>query len=143
MQRGFGSNSVDDLQAKQTFLERRKMRKNATYTVFFFITLGLAFTIHLQSLPNAKFFLIQSYSINAVLALAALLLLGFGMEKKKNNLANLYLITVAIKLIVYFLFFHPQFKLDGTVNRSEFFMFFIPYALGLLAEIILLARRFT
>jgi len=52
-------------------------------------------------------------------------------------------ITVALKLIVYFLFFHPQFQLDGTVTRNEFFMFFVPYALGLLAEIIFLARRFN
>ena len=36
MQRGFGSNSVDDLQAKQTFLERRKMiTQNAGLVVMF------------------------------------------------------------------------------------------------------------
>ena len=77
------------------------------------------------------------------MAIVALLLLGIGMRKKEDNLANLYLITVALKWIVYFLFFHPQFQLDGTVTRNEFFMFFVPYALGLLAEIILLARRFN
>jgi len=118
------------------------MRKNLTYTFIFFLTLGLVFSIHLRVFPQYQAFLIQSYSINAVLAITALLLLGVGMQKKKNNLANLYLITVALKLIVYFLFFHPQFKLDGIVTRNEFFMFFVPYALGLLAEIILLARRF-
>ena len=119
------------------------MRKNLTYTFIFFVTLGLVFNVHLQVFPQAQTFLIQSYTINAVLAIAALLLLGIGMHKKKNNLANLYLITVALKLTVYFLFFHPQFQLDGTVTRNEFFMFFVPYALGLLAEIILLARRFN
>ena len=119
------------------------MRKNLTYTFIFFVTLGLVFRIHLQVFPQAQAFLIQSYTINAVMAIVALLLLGIGMRKKEDDLANLYLITVALKLIVYFLFFHPQFQLDGTVTRNEFFMFFVPYALGLLAEIILLARRFN
>ena len=118
------------------------MKKNSFYLLSFLLLLGLSFLIHVQVIPQARAFLVQSYTINALVALVALVLLNFGMEKKKNNLANLYLLTVALKLVVYFLFFHPRFRLDGTVTRLEFFMFFIPYALGLFAEIVVLARRF-
>ncbi len=118
------------------------MKKNSIYLISFLLLLGLSFSIHVQAIPQAEAFLIQSYSINALLAVIALVLLNFGMEQKKNNLANLYLLTVALKLIVYFLLFHPRFQLDGRITRTEFFMFFIPYALGLFTEIVVLARRF-
>jgi hypothetical protein len=118
------------------------MKKKSIYLISFLLVLGLSFSIHIQAIPQAKAFLIQSYTINAFLAVIALVLLNYGMEQKKGNLANLYLSTVALKLVVYFLFFHPRFQLDGRITRLEFFMFFIPYALGLFAEIVVLARRF-
>jgi len=118
------------------------MKKNIGYLFLFLMSLGVALQVHLKALPEYKYFLFQSYAINAVLALVALLLLGYGMHKKKTNLSLLYLITVALKLAVYFLFFHPQFQLDGMLSRKEFFVFFIPYALGLFSEVVLLARRF-
>jgi len=118
------------------------MKKNISYLLIFLITLAVSLQVHLNALPEYKYFLFQSYAINAVLALVALLLLGYGMQKKKNNLSLMYLTTVALKLAVYFLFFHPQFQLDGMLSRKEFFVFFIPYAIGLFSEVVLLARRF-
>jgi len=118
------------------------MKKKSVFIIVLGIFYGISFMIHLQLSPGFKSFLIRSYSVNAIMSIIALLLLGFGMQQKKNNLANLYLATVAMKLIVYFLYFHPQFHAEGSITRKEFFMFFIPYALGLLAEIILLARRY-
>jgi hypothetical protein len=104
--------------------------------------MGVGLVFHLQFNPLAQTFLIQSYGINAVLALVALVLLGWGIDKKKSNLAVLYLFTVALKFSTYFIFFHPKFHLDGILIRQEFYIFFIPYALGLVLEIILLARRY-
>ena len=107
------------------------MRKNLTYTFIFFVTLGLVFSIHLQVFPQAQTFLIQSYTINAVLAIAALLLLGIGMRKKNNNLANLYLITVALKLIVYFLFFSSPIPIGWDRDTERVFHVFCSLCLGL------------
>ena len=104
--------------------------------------MGLGYIIQVQFNLGAKNFLQQSYAINSLLALAALLLLEWGIHKKKDNIAVLYLITVALKFITYFLFFHPRFYLDGVLNRQEFFIFFVPYAIGLILEIVLLARRY-
>ena len=116
--------------------------RNSLYLILFLLVLIGVFILHLQFDSGIKIFLIQSYFINAIMAILALLLLSIGMQHKKNNLANLYLLTVAIKLVVYFLFFHPKFKLDGNILRKEFFIFFIPYSIGLLAEIVMLGRRF-
>jgi len=104
--------------------------------------MGLGYIIQVQFNLGAKNFLQQSYAINSLLALAALLSLEWGIHKKKDNIAVLYLITVALKFITYFLFFHPRFYLDGVLNRQEFFIFFAPYAIGLILEIVLLARRY-
>ena len=76
------------------------------------------------------------------MAISAILLLGYGVAKKRNNLYEIYFLTVIIKLGVYVIFFYPKFKLDGIILKEEFFIFFIPYLVGLISEIFLLIRRF-
>ena len=78
-----------------------------------------------------------------VRVIIALFLLAWGIHHKKQNLATLYLITVALKSGVYFFYFHPRFEMDGVLTRSEFFIFFAPYAIGLLMEIVVLTRRYS
>tara|TARA_B110000285_G_C15126759_1_gene620741 strand:- start:1327 stop:1644 length:318 start_codon:yes stop_codon:yes gene_type:complete len=104
--------------------------------------MSLGLFIHIEFLPIRTEFLIQSYAINTFLALVALALLGWGIHHKKENLSILYLFTVTLKLLVYFLFFAPNFEIYGIITRSEFFIFFIPYAIGLILEIIVLVRGF-
>ena len=118
------------------------MKKNLVFALILFILFVATFAIHLKILPDAKEFLIKSYVLNATVASASLVLLAYGMRRRTNNLAYLYLFTVVIKLTIYLTFFNPQFQVDGNVTREEFFMFFVPYALGLLSEIVLLVRRF-
>ena len=117
------------------------MKKTLGFIISLLLLMGIGLVFHLQFNPLVQTFLIQSYGINAGMALVALILLGWGIDKKKSNLAVLYLITVALKFSTYFIFFHPKFHLDGIIIRQEFFIFFIPYALGLLLEIMLLARQ--
>ena len=115
------------------------------YTLYFILLLFTfisVFTIHLKFLPEFKHFLIQSYIVNILMALLALFLLNYGIHKNNKNLASIYLLTIALKLIIYFLFFYPKFRLDGNILKKEFFIFFVPYSLGLIVEIFLLARRF-
>jgi len=120
----------------------QRIKTITRFLIPLFVLMGLGYIIQVQFNLGAKNFLQQSYAINSFLALAALLLLEWGIHKKKDNIAVLYLITVALKFITYFLFFHPRFYLDGVLNRQEFFIFFAPYAIGLILEIVLLARRY-
>lgn len=118
------------------------MKKTPSFIISLLVLMGVGLVFHLQFNPLAQTFLIQSYGINVAMALVALMILGWGIDKKKSNLIVLYLITVALKFSTYFIFFHPKFYLDGILLRQEFFIFFIPYALGLLLEIMLLARKY-
>ena len=120
----------------------QRIKTITRFLIPLFVLMGLGYIIQVQFNLGAKNFLQQSYAINSLLALAALLLLEWGIHKKKDNIAVLYLITVALKFITYFLFFHPRFYLDGVLNRQEFFIFFAPYAIGLILEIVLLASRY-
>ncbi|MDA9879582.1 hypothetical protein N9D15_04905 [Flavobacteriaceae bacterium] len=120
----------------------QRIKTITRFLIPLFVLMGLGYIIQVQFNLGAKNFLQQSYAINSLLTLAALLLLEWGIHKKKDNIAVLYLITVALKFITYFLFFHPRFYLDGVLNRQEFFIFFAPYAIGLILEIVLLARRY-
>lgn len=118
------------------------MKKTPSFIISLLVLMGVGLVFHLQFNPLAQTFLIQSYGINVAMALVALMILGWGIDNKKSNLIVLYLITVALKFSTYFIFFHPKFYLDGILLRQEFFIFFIPYALGLLLEIMLLARKY-
>ena len=118
------------------------MKKNAFYIALLLILMPLGLFVQSEFNPTRIPFLWTSYGVNFVLATIALFLLGWGMHHKKENLTILYLITVALKLVVYFLYFHPKFEMDGVIMRSEFFIFFVPYAIGLFIEIVALARRY-
>ncbi len=110
---------------------------------FLLILIPLGFFIQMELFPESIQFLIYSYGVNFILATTSLFLLSWGINNKKENLATLYLISVALKLVVYFFYFHPKFEMDGILTRSEFFVFFVPYAIGLLLEIVFLARRYN
>jgi hypothetical protein len=118
-------------------------KKNRSLFLVFFLIMGLSGLVHYQLLPLEQTFILKSYVINTILAASALGFLSWGIHNKKSNLTGLYLITVALKFIVYFLFFYPIFQEDDTLMRQEFFIFFTPYAIGLLSEIILLVRRYN
>jgi hypothetical protein len=119
------------------------MRKTIGYSIAFFVLMSLALFLHIQLMPYAQTFIMQSYFLNGLMAVLSILLLRWGMQNKNNNLTNFYLITVALKLASYFLFFRPQFEIDGILIRSEAFIFLAPYSLGLVFEITLLARRYS
>ena len=96
------------------------MKKFFIFFILFFAMMSIGLALHL---------------------IASLLLLKREMGKKTDNLAVIYFLTIAIKFVVYITFFYPKFNFDGELNRQEFFIFFIPYTLGLIFEISLLAKN--
>lgn len=119
------------------------MKKNLFVVFILFVSMCFVYTVHLEFTFSKKEFLIKSYIINILIAIVSLILLGIGIQKKKYNLTSIYLLTVVIKLFVYFIYFDPKFRSDKIVTREEFFMFFVPYLLCLCSEIYLLSRRFS
>ena len=103
----------------------------------------LVFMIHLEFISSQEDFLIKSYIVNILIAIVSLILLGLGINKRKYNLTSIYLLTVLVKLFVYFFYFDPKFRSDKIVTKEEFLIFFVPYLLCLCSEIYLLSRRFS
>jgi F0F1-type ATP synthase assembly protein I len=74
------------------------------------------------------------------LAIAIFLFLYKMRKKHKDQLGFLFIAGSALKFAVFFLVFHPDFMLDGDINKLEFASFFIPYLLCLIIETLSLVK---
>ena len=117
------------------------MKTFLSYVIILISAMCLFFALHFKFFEVEKAFLVKSYIINTILSAIAIYSLNYGI-KKKSNLTNIYLCTVALKLIIYFLIFHPELKADGFISKEKFLVFFVPYLLGLISEILILTKSF-
>ena len=117
------------------------MKTFLSYVIMLIIVMCLFFALQFNFFEVEKAFLVKSYIINAILSTIAIYSLNYGI-KKKSNLTNIYLCTVALKLIIYFLIFQPELKADGFISKEKFLVFFVPYLLGLISEILILIKSF-
>lgn len=97
------------------------------------------FLLHLLFLnfKNLPFFdnkIVLAYILNYLLALSIYSLLYFLRFKLKNQLGFLFMAGSFLKFIVFFVFFYPSYKSDGSINNLEFSSFFIPYLICLIIE---------
>lgn len=106
-------------------------------TIVFFIHVWINSEIHNAVEVNA---LIYSYSINVILACGVIILL-FALKKKlKDQLGFVFMGSSMLKFVCFFFLFYPQYNADGNLTRLEFLTFFIPYAVCLITEMVLLSR---
>ena len=73
------------------------MKNIFNFFILVLVTMSLGLALHIQFNLSEKLFLFQSYSINIIMAMLALLLLDWGIRKKTINLAFIYLLTISIK----------------------------------------------
>ena len=97
------------------------------------------FLLHILFLnfKNLPFFdnkIVLAYILNYLLALSIYSLLYFLRFKLKNQLGFLFMTGSFWKFIVFFVFFYPSYKSDGSINNLEFSSFFIPYLICLIIE---------
>ena len=101
--------------------------------------LGIVFGIHstiLYSLDISIFqnLLILSYIINYFLAMLIFFILVKLKKKYLDLLGFIFMAGSFLKFGVYFIFFNPVFKQDGTVSTQEATAFLVPYLLCLVIE---------
>lgn len=87
--------------------------------------------------------LIYSYVINIILASGAVILLFLFRNRLKDQLGFIFILASMFKFVAFFILFYPQYNLDGVLSRGEFFTFFIPYAVCLILESIVLSKFFN
>lgn len=109
------------------------------YLVVLGVLLGGAFGVHAWvrsqagQVPTGDL-LSFSYLFNFAAALGILAGLYLVRVRMKNQIGFLFIGGSLLKFLVFFLFFYPFFKADGSISRAEFFSFFVPYFLALVTE---------
>ncbi len=80
--------------------------------------------------------LVQSYLVQAGLALVIVVVLYLLRQRFKNLLGFLFIAGSLLKFLFFFLYFYPPYKADGELDGSEFAAFFVPYGISLVLETI-------
>ncbi len=115
------------------------------FTLLTLVVLGAVFALHLyilnfQNLPLYNDKIVLSYCINGILAIVVVAVLYILREKYKSQLGFLFMAGSAFKFLIFFIVFYPAYNQDGVVSTSEFFAFFLPYALSLILETVTLSK---
>ncbi len=112
------------------------MKRLWPFVLIMVLTMSLGWVVHSlilskMDLPKFGNGMILTYFLNGLLALFLLTILSLLPEKWKNHLGYFFFAGSGLKLVLYFLIFYPEYKLDGNVNKIEFLSFFVPYFLAL------------
>ena len=82
-----------------------------------------------------------SYLLNFLFTCLSVLILFFFTNKKVEYLAFIFFLISGFKFLVFFKMLYPEFKDDGEIKIDEILIFFIPYSLGLIFEILIVENK--
>lgn len=124
------------------------MKKRAFLSRYlFWLSLLLAGSFGIHCLARTYFgltllgdLLPASYLVNWGLAFAIVWLLFAYRKKLRQQIGFLFIGGSLLKFAVFFAVFYPVFHADGTIERSEFASFFVPYMLALVLETLFTAK---
>lgn len=110
------------------------------FKVWLFFLLLASFAVHyffLKDQFNQEFSNLfqRSYLGNFIITSIVYFVLLFLKEKQSKNLGFVFLFTSFLKFIFFYGALYPSFNQDGVISRTEFFVFFIPYAVSLIFEV--------
>ncbi|MGC6471110.1 MAG: hypothetical protein ACON4E_07580 [Flavobacteriales bacterium] len=110
------------------------------FKVWLFFLLLASFALHyffLKDQFNQEFSNLfqRSYLGNFIITSIVYFVLLFLKEKQSKNLGFVFLFTSFLKFIFFYGALYPSFNQDGVISRTEFFVFFIPYAVSLIFEV--------
>ena len=86
-----------------------------------------------ERIPDLRLLMI-SYWLNFLMAGLIYWAMLYLALKQNKYLGFIFLWGSALKFAVYFVVLQPIYLQDGGVSRAEFFYFFIPYLIALIAE---------
>lgn len=103
------------------------------------VSLGLAFIVHAwirdrSGLTPAGDLLPFTYLVNGLLAFVIVAVLFVIRSRMRHQIGFLFIGGSLIKFLFFFIFFYPEFTADETIDRAEFFSFFVPYFFSLVLE---------
>ncbi len=99
-----------------------------------------AYVLHSMNLkPNYPLF-ISAYVINFMMAFLIVAVISTFINNLKSYIGFLFMIGSFLKFAVFFVWFYPISKADGTVDGYEFSLFFVPYLVSLIWETLQLKK---
>ncbi|MBO0330954.1 hypothetical protein [[Muricauda] lutisoli] len=123
--------------------------KFRSYPIFFasFLTVGLLMLFLAQSriLENnghdlSSLQVVKSYILNAIMALIVFFAIYLFRNKYRDLLGFFFLGGSLLKFLLFFIFLYPGFNQDGSLERLEFLVFFVPYGFALVLETFFLVK---
>lgn len=101
---------------------------------------GHLFVLHFLGLPLFGNKIILAYFVNFIITFGSFVFLFNFRKKFAESLGYFFMAVSMLKFVVFFIFFHPDYQEDIRIDKLEFSAFFIPYAVSLFLETIVLVR---
>jgi len=99
-----------------------------------------AFVLYKMNLePNYQLF-VSAYVINFLMAFLIVGIISIYINKLKTYIGFLFMLGSFLKFAVFFIWFYPICKADGSVDGYEFSIFFVPYLVSLIFETLYLKK---
>jgi hypothetical protein len=110
-----------------------------SFLPLFLIIIVFVFSFHIAILsflekPIFGNKIIESYFLNAFVAIFLYFIINKLKEKFKNSIGFIFILGSLIKFLLFFALIYPSFKVDGKVSKPEFTAFFVPYFVSLFYE---------
>ena len=120
-------------------------RKALTFILQLVLALVLVSILHYSFIYAQEWSLELSdmtwgYLLNLVLASGIYIAMLQFAARQSRHLGFLFLVGSALKFAAYFIILEPIFSRDGSLSKMEFFYFFIPYLICLIAETMALVK---
>lgn len=109
--------------------------------LFLAVAFGLQITFlkHFEK-PLLDNQIVLAYLINFLLAFSIIAFLFSFKKKFKDQIGFLFMAGSFLKFALFFIFFYPNYKIDGEITSLEFAAFFVPYAISLILETVFIAK---
>ncbi len=120
-------------------MNSRVFKAILNFCLYLLVIIGVVFIFH-NKLTGGQDLAVLSYGVNIALAIAIFSALSILKENKSEILGFVFMVGSGLKFGAYFLLFHSDFKADGRVDKAEFALFFIPYAVCLIVEVLFLLK---
>lgn len=105
------------------------------------VLLSISFYIHsgyISVLDEATIY--KSYGVNLFLGVIVFVVIEILKKTQPNILGFIFLAGSLLKFLIYFVYIYPLLIETGELTKPKFFVFFIPYSICLIIEIIFLVR---
>jgi len=101
---------------------------------------GHLFLLHFLDLPLFGNKIMLAYFVNFSITFGSFVFLVNFRNKFAESLGYFFMATSMLKFVVFFIFFYSDYHEDSKVDKLELSAFFIPYAVSLFIETIVLIR---